>query len=473
MSKKYEQQKSIEQLNKAIINKIIAEVTPEDFINFYIYHNQKETMEEYGIRTTKQLTKILTLFNYDFSRPKPSKFKGKRAARSHESYTAGGQKSAVTQKENWRKKSEEEKEAWSIKQSLAHLNSPGFRDKIAASNKAYRASLTEEEKAHQDQMRSQSMKAWWGSLSEKEKENIVANRFKNGQTYNQKDSRPNLEFKKLLEAADITFEREYCLDKKFFDFKVGNTLVEINPTVTHNSTFTPFTYNSPLAKSYHKLKSEIANKYNYRCIHIFDWEDKEKVIRLLANKQKLTYGRNCMVKEVPTDICNDFLNTYHLQGAAKATIKLGLFYADQLVSVMTFGKPRYNKNYEYELIRYCSSSNVVGGAEKLFKHFIKEYQPASIISYCDLSKFSGETYIKLGFNLLRKASPSKHWHNIRTKEHYTDALLRKQGFSRLIHHCDAKEDNLETTNNRDLMLAAGFVEVYDCGQATYVWKKED
>lgn len=470
MSEKYEQQKVLEQLNKSITAKILSEVAPEEFINFYIHHTQKETMEEYGIRTTKQLTKILTLFNYDFSKPKPSRFKGKKSARTHDSYIAGGQKSAVTQKKNWQAKSEEEKEAWSIKQSLAHLNSPDFKAKITASNKAYRASLTEEERTKQDQMRSQSMKAWWGSLTEQEREDVLANRFKNSQTYHQKNSTPNLEFKKLLEETGLTFEREYCLDKKFFDFKVGNILVEINPTITHNSTFTPFTYNTPLAKNYHKLKSEVAAKYDYRCVHIFDWEDKKKIIRLLANEQQVIYGRNCVVKELPTSISSDFLNTYHLQGAALATFKLGLFYEEQLVSVMTFGKPRYNKNYEYELIRYCSAARVIGGAEKLFSYFITKYQPKSIISYCDLSKFSGETYIKLGFSLLRKSAPSKHWYNIRTKEHYTDALLRKQGFSRLIHHCDAKNDRLETNNNATLMISAGFVEVFDCGQATYIWQ---
>ena len=472
MTEKYAKQLEIETLNKKIINDIISSISAEDFINFYIYHNQKETLEHFGIRTTKQLTKILKLFNYDFSKPKPSKFKGKTAARSHESYLAGGQKSAETQKQNWQNKSEEEKEAWSIKQSLAHIN-PTYASAKASLNKAYRASLSPEEKARQDSMRSESMKAWWERLSDEEKNAVMKNRFKNGQVYNQKDSKPNLLFKKLLENNNISFEREYCLDKKFFDFKVGETLIEINPTFTHNSTFTPFEYNKPLAKIYHKTKTEIANKYNFKCIHIFDWDDENKIVRLLANNQKTIYGRHCEVKEIDKKLSDDFLLSYHLQGTARSTIKLGLFYDNELVSVMTFGKPRYNKNYEYELIRYCSSAKIIGGSEKLFKYFIKNYKPESIISYCDLSKFSGTTYNKLGFTLLRKTVPSKHWYNTKTKEHYTDALLRLQGFSRLIHHCDAKKDNLVTNNNRDLMLAAGFVEVYDCGQATYIWKKTD
>jgi hypothetical protein len=112
--------------------------------------------------------------------------------------------------------------------------------------------------------------------------------------------------------------------------------------------------------------------------------------------------------------------------------------------------------------------NILGGAEKLFKYFVNNFKPASVISYCDLSKFTGKVYEQLGFTLLRKPTPSKHWYNARTKEHFTDAVLRQHGFSRLINHKEAEEDDLVGANNKELMINAGFVEVYDCGQATYV-----
>lgn len=99
MSEKYQKQLEIEKLNKEIIQNILNTVKSEDFIHFYLYHTQQETLAEFGLRNTKQLTKILKLFNYDFSKPKPSKFKGKTAARTHESYLLGGKKSSVTQKE--------------------------------------------------------------------------------------------------------------------------------------------------------------------------------------------------------------------------------------------------------------------------------------------------------------------------------------------------------------------------------------
>ena len=131
---------------------------------------------------------------------------------------------------------------------------------------------------------------------------------------------------------------------------------------------------------------------------------------------------------------------------------------------MTFGKPRYNKHYQYELIRYCSCYNIIGGAEKLFKHFIKDYSPTSIISYCDNSKFSGKVYNQLGFDLIDYGKPSKHWYNIKTNQHITDNLLRQRGFDQLFGTNYGKG-----TSNEELMKLHDFVEVYDCGQSKYVW----
>ena len=188
----------------------------------------------------------------------------------------------------------------------------------------------------------------------------------------------------------------------------------------------------------------------------------------MLSTKEVVYGRNCSIKEVSVQDAADFLTKYHVQGYARDKIRIGIYYEEQLVSLMTFGKPRYNKNYQYELIRYCNSTyNIIGGAEKLFKFFVANYQPKSIISYCDLSKFSGQVYEKLGFKKIRVSGASKHWYNLKTKEHITDNLLRQRGFDQLF-----KTNYGKGTSNEALMLEAGFVEVYDCGQATYVWKTE-
>lgn len=459
-------QKTAEKINKDIIENITRTVTPQDFISYYITHNQKETCAAYGLRNIKQLTKVLKIFNYDFSKQKPSLYKNKPAARSHESYITAGRKSSETQKAHWKKKTNEEKQAWKEKQITAH-STPEFREKIRQINIDYWDSLDPERKKSLNEARSISAKDYWNSLSVEEQEKLKNNRLQNGKTYSQRQSGPNERFAKKLEALNIPYAREYCLDRKLFDFKVNDCLIEIDPSFTHNSTFTPFEYNKPLDKYYHASKTELANRYGMRCVHIFDWDDEDKIIALLNNNRNIIYARQCSVQEVDKDMAKAFINKYHLQSDAKSSIRLGLYHNDELVSIMTFGKPRYNKNYEYELIRYCTSANIIGGSEKLLTHFLKAYNCKSIISYCDLSKFSGKTYERLGFEIIRKGSPSKHWYNPKTKEHYTDNLIRQHGFSQIINGKSAKDDLQKTTDNKALLLANGFVEIYDCGQRTY------
>ncbi|MBR4316253.1 MAG: hypothetical protein IKP65_04695 [Alphaproteobacteria bacterium] len=94
-----------------------------------------------------------------------------------------------------------------------------------------------------------------------------------------------------------------------------------------------------------------------------------------------------------------------MQGKDNSSIKLGLFHENELVSVMTFGKPRFNKNYQYELIRFASKLGyqIIGGASKLLTCFINQYHPESIISYADRRYSNGELYEAIGFELIGKS----------------------------------------------------------------------
>lgn len=289
-----------------------------------------------------------------------------------------------------------------------------------------------------------------------------------------KHSSPNEHFSRLLDLNNITYEREFILENKSFDFKIDNILVEINPTITHNTNFNPFDKKNNyegIDKNYHKQKSELAKKYNYRCIHVWSWDDLNKIINILKPK-KVLQARKCVIKELSLKEARDFIDQYHLQGYTKASVKIGLYYNNELISVMTFSKPRFNKKYQWELIRYCSNAAVIGGANKIFKYFIAKYKPQSIISYCDNSKFSGQLYADLNFRLLSKGIPTRHWANLKN-EHYLDSTIRKKGFSRIIHKCDPKQDNLDTNDNYVLMRKENFLEVFDCGQSVYAWIKEE
>jgi len=286
-------------------------------------------------------------------------------------------------------------------------------------------------------------------------------------------SKINKTMSKLLLENGIKNKLEYNLGNYSYDIIIlnSNILLEINPTYTHNSTLgTEFRgfKKTPLLKEYHFNKTINAKNNGYRCIHIWDWDDTNKIISLLKPKEKV-YARKCKIKIISREERNNFLGEYHLQGTHRAkSIDIGLVYNGELVELISFGKPRYNKRYEYELLRLCSNARfeVVGGASKIFNYFIKEYNPKSIISYCDNSKFDGTIYNKLGFKLKDYGKPTRHWYNMKTKRHITDNLLRQRGFDQLFN-----ENYGKGTSNEELMRKNGFVEVYDCGQSVYEYVK--
>ncbi len=277
------------------------------------------------------------------------------------------------------------------------------------------------------------------------------------------NSKPNLEFASILDNNNIEYKREYVISHYSYDFKINDILIEINPTITHNSHMNIFG-GEPHKNDYHLSKTLMAKEHGFRCVHVWDWDDKNKIVEMLKPKTTL-YARNLKLKEVNVSCVDEFLKKHHIQGTCKGQIVcIGLFNNDELVQIMTFGKPRYNKNYEWELLRLCTKGEyfIVGGSEKLFRNFLKIQNPNSIISYCDLSKFDGNVYEKLGFLKIGTPKPSKHWYG--KKKHITDNLLRQRGFDQLFGTNYGKG-----SNNEELMLQHGFLPVYDCGQATYIW----
>lgn len=170
-----------------------------------------------------------------------------------------------------------------------------------------------------------------------------------------------------------------------------------------------------------------------------------------------------------SDITRAFEETYHLQGSANSTVNLGLYNNDELVGLMTFGKPRFNNNFEWELIRLCYKTGtiVIGGTEKLFKYFLNNYKPKSIISYCDISKFDGNTYLKLGFETSQSAltTPNYVWVSPERDIVLTRYQTQKQ---KLLDMGYEEFGNTET----EIMENLDFIKVSDCGNLRFEWKEQ-
>ena len=285
-------------------------------------------------------------------------------------------------------------------------------------------------------------------------------------------SRTNKAFEKLLDDANIKYEPEFSIQYDesdarhhfVYDLKLDNKLlIEIDPTYTHNSFYNH--WNNITPSDYHQRKSKVAKDFGYRCVHVFEWDSWDSIVELISPKQ-IIYARKCETHRVSQETADDFTLQNHLQGRCRGqVINYGLYLNDELVEVMTFGKPRYNKKYDLELLRLCSLKGVrvIGGASKLFKRFKEENPDRSVISYCNLAKFTGEVYEKIGMKLDHVSPPAKVWS--KGDKFITDNMLRSRGYDQLFGTHFGKG-----TDNEALMLTDGWLPVYDCGQAVYVYK---
>lgn len=219
-------------------------------------------------------------------------------------------------------------------------------------------------------------------------------------------------------------------------------------------------------RDYHLLKTEACERKGIRLVHVFEdeWASKrhvwESMIDNLLNATKAKiYARKCLIMEVPADVSVSFLEENHLQGHCPSSIKLGLYFNGELVSLMTFGKSRHfigNGKYQYELLRFCNKlgTTVIGGASKLLKHFIEEYKPQSIISYADRRWSNGNLYRQLGFEFLHYSKPNYYYvigNKRKNRFNYRKSMLVKK------YGCP------ESMSERDFCLSQKWYRIYDCG----------
>lgn len=289
-------------------------------------------------------------------------------------------------------------------------------------------------------------------------------------------SQINLKWKQDFEELGYEVVLEKSINRSGYDLYLPekNLFIEINPTITHQSTTeinTHFGKIHPRERLYHRNKSTLARENGYDCFMIWDWDDPQKVLNSFVKKDEVKL-KDCIIKEVnDIKIINEYLNNWHYQGTCKGqNICIGLYYKDELISLMTFGKSRYNKKFQYEWLRYTSSKIVHRGVSAMFKYFVDKYNPESIISYCDKSKFNGKMFEYLNFICNKQPNPSCHYYNTKTFKHYTLNEVNKLGACRILDIPQIDRSTGKTNN--DIMLENGYLEVYDCGQATYVWHRE-
>lgn len=124
-------------------------------------------------------------------------------------------------------------------------------------------------------------------------------------------------------------------------------------------------------------------------------------IKTILKKNTLVYARNCEVKRINKTVSNSFINAYHILDAVNSKINLGLFFKNELISVMSFSAQRTFRDgsRSIEILRFCNKDDfvVTGGLAKLITACSRDYKPDSIMTYIDLDWGRGDAFLKQGF----------------------------------------------------------------------------
>lgn len=275
----------------------------------------------------------------------------------------------------------------------------------------------------------------------------------------------------FFEEEDILLNRRDILPNRMeIDIYIPKLklAIEVNGVYWHSESMGKY-------RDYHLYKTEKCLQKDIQLIHILDyeWLFKKHIIQsILRNKiqknENKIYARKCNIKEIKdTNIVKEFLNNNHIQGYTHAYTNIGLYYNNELVSIMTFGKNRFKKNSnEHEMVRFCNkiNTNVIGASSKLLSYFEKNINTdkLDIISFSDRRFFDGKIYEMLGFEFIKNTSPSYiYWKNYQIKNRMS---CQKHKLSKILEKFD---ENMSEYEN---MKENGWRRVWDCGNTKWIKK---
>jgi DNA-directed RNA polymerase subunit RPC12/RpoP len=284
------------------------------------------------------------------------------------------------------------------------------------------------------------------------------------------DSKSERDLRDFISALGLDF---HCNDKKLIypkelDIVIPskNCAIEMNGLYYHSE--------KEKEKRYHLNKTLECEAIGIQLIHIFEdeWVYKNDIVKARlkylfnCSSAKSINGRDCIIKEISVKEKDNFLLNYHIQGTdIGSLVKLGAFYNDNLISVMTFSKLSIAKGSSpkegfWELNRFCSDYSYIihGIASKLLSHFKNNYEWEEIISYADRRWSNGNLYKKLGFDGGKQTSID-YWYSKGSLERIPRYKMRK------------KPDEPKDIPEHILRAKEGYFRIYGCGNLKFTLRK--
>jgi len=203
---------------------------------------------------------------------------------------------------------------------------------------------------------------------------------------------------------------------------------------------------------------------------------------------KKIYARKCEVKTISKDLGSVFIEENHTQKASKASasVYIGIFFQDNLLGVCMFSNPRTTKKkkeYSRELLRLCfkKDTQVIGGASKLIKYYIKNYNPVDFFTYQDTTGENSDVYERSGMKMVKDGiktkkqymvAPGKNMSTANRKEALSMAYAVKYGPDRILGTKigEVFEENGKRKSNRNIFIEElGWHIEETTGDSIYEW----
>lgn len=274
-------------------------------------------------------------------------------------------------------------------------------------------------------------------------------------------SKPELVIKDMLDQLGVIYVHgDRSLIKPLeLDFYLPehNLAIEFNGLVWHSEEFGK-------DRHYHANKTSLCKAAGVRLVHIWedDWNRNQDLelefIRHLigASTKKKVPARKCHPDIVSYRVACEFMDKNHVQGSCTHSVAVGLFHEGELVTVTMFTVRGNN----YELVRHANADNVIGSLGKTVSFFRKHYSNP-IYTFCDNTRFLGDSYIKAGFIEDESIAPDYKYVVNGVREH--KFLWRRAGIAKKLPHVYS-----EDLSERQMMEAAEIYRIWDCGKTRYV-----
>ena len=280
--------------------------------------------------------------------------------------------------------------------------------------------------------------------------------------------------KQITKSSNIKFNDRKIIAPKEIDILTETFGIEYDDVMFHSfgSSSLPMFHNVNVDKNCHVDKTNLLEESGLQLFRVFsnEWQNKESIWKSVIcsklGKTNRIFARKCIVKEVDVQKAREFCEENHLQGYINSSVRMGLFYNNELVSLMTFGKARRAKwkgESNFELYRFCSKLNttIVGGGSKLLKNFERTYNPDLVISYANRRWSQGNVYEKLGFSFHGNTSPNYFYFK------QNGPLQSREKFQKhkLEEVLEVYDNSLTETQN---MFENGYRKIFDCGNKVFV-----